>query len=279
MQESTQLRTAGVLADKNARLAAARRLIRRKARRDAGRFLAEGAQAVREALASAGVVEELFLTEDSQDRYPDLVRAAGIHGVDVAVISDAAAAGLSQTVTPQGLVAVCRSIDVPLTVSLGGPVRLGAALVEANDPGNVGTIIRAADAAGAESVVLTEDSVDVYNGKTVRATAGSLFHVQVSCDVTAEQVIETARASGMQILATTGGGSVDLDELSDAGQLQHPTLWVFGNEARGLPEQVLEAADERVRVPIYGRAESLNLSAAAAICLYASARAQRRGGS
>jgi TrmH family RNA methyltransferase len=145
-------------------------------------------------------------------------------------------------------------------------------LVEPNDPGNLGTIVRTADAAGADAVVL-DGGVDPYNGKAVRASAGSLFHLPVVDYPTADLL---AMTGGMTTLATTGAGSTDLDRLADVGTLARPTVWLFGNEARGLPDPLISAADHSVRVPIYGRAESLNLAVAAAVCLYASARAQRR---
>ncbi len=272
---------------------AARRLSRRQARRESGRFLAEGAQAVRSALR-AGAVLELFATPAALARNADLLT-----DVDVSQVSEKDVAALSDTVTPQGLVAVCRRVDVPIGDALRG-ARLVAVLVEPNDPGNAGTILRTADAAGADAVVLA-GGVDVYNGKCVRATAGSLFHLDVVIDVQVADVLRAASEAGLRVLATTGaapdsisggsfsggsfsGGSISggsivdssvaLDSMAD---LQRPTAWLFGTEAHGLPDHVLACADQRVRVPIYGRAESLNLAAAAAVCLYASARAQRAG--
>lgn len=179
--------------------------------------------------------------------------------------------------TPQGLVAVCRAVDVPLEQALAKQPRLLAVLVEANDPGNAGTILRTADAAGAAAVLFAGDSVDVYNGKLVRASAGSLFHLDLVTGLDPVTAIEACRAAGLSTLATTGAGSRELDELIDDGTLAGQVAWLFGNEARGLPDPVLAAADQTVRVPIYGRAESLNLAAAAAVCLYSSARAQRIG--
>jgi TrmH family RNA methyltransferase len=223
--------------------------------------------AVREALA-AGVVLELFATGEAIDRHPELTGEA-------VEISTKDAVALSETVTPQGLVAVCR-MDEPTHAQLleRGP-RLLVALVEPNDPGNVGAIIRTADAAGADAVVL-DGGVDPYNGKAVRSSAGSLFHLPV-VQWAVPDLLSRTRDVGMTALATTGGGKVDLDELADAGALARPTVWLFGTEAHGLPPAVLESADHTVRVPIYGRAESLNLAAAAAVCLYATARAQRNG--
>jgi TrmH family RNA methyltransferase len=251
-----------LLSSSNARLAAARRLTRRSARRETGRFLAEGAQAVREALAASAVLE-LFATAEAMERYPSLTG-------DAAEISPKDAVALSETVTPQGLVAVCAVPSTSWPAVLDARPRLVAVLVEPNDPGNLGTIIRTADAAGADAVVV-DGGVDPYNGKAVRASAGSLFHLPV-LPAPASSVL----SSGLLTLATSGAGTDDLDSLADDGTLARPSAWLFGTEAHGLPAPMLGAAARTVRVPIYGRAESLNLAAAAAVCLYASARAQRR---
>jgi RNA methyltransferase, TrmH family len=264
-----------LIADTNARLVAARRLTRRQPRREAGRFLAEGAQAVREALGRPKVVLSIFATAEALDRNTKLVDAARTLGVRVDEVSVRAAAGLSETVRPQGIVAVCRKVHVPLRKAFETDPRLVAVLVDANDPGNAGTILRTADAAGATAVVFAGDSVDVYNGKVVRASAGSIFHVHVVTDVTAEEAVAAARAAGCAVLAATGTGADDLNDLADGHALDKATAWLFGNEANGLSDEVLACADRTVRVPLYGHAESLNVAAAAAVCLYASARAQR----
>jgi RNA methyltransferase, TrmH family len=257
------------------RVAVASRLRRRRDRDRSDRFLAEGPQAVREALASPGTVLELFVTADAARRHPALPDAAQQAGVPVSPISDDAAAALSETVTPQGVVALCRRIDVPLPEALAAAPRLVAVLVDIRDPGNAGTVLRTADAAGAGAVVFAGDVVDPYNGKCVRASAGSLFHVAVVRAADPVAAAGALRAAGSQVFAATGHGATDLDDLSD-GALARPTTWLFGSEAHGLPPEVVEAADARVRVPLHGRAESLNLAAAAAVCLYTSARAQRR---
>ena len=252
------------------RVVAARRLQRRRDRDQTGRFLAEGPQAVREALA-AGVVLELFGTEPALDRHADLAA----HATVVSPVTDEALAALAETVQPQGLVAVCAQIDVPLPEALAKRPRLVAVAAEIRDPGNAGTVLRTADAAGAGAVIFAGDAVDPYNGKCVRASAGSLFHVDVVRDRSTATVIGALRDAGIQVLAATGYGDDDLDGLLDDGSLARPTAWLFGSEAHGLPDDLLAAADRRVRVPIYGGAESLNLAAAAAVCLYASARAMR----
>jgi TrmH family RNA methyltransferase len=249
-----------------------RRLDRRSARAAERRFVVEGPQAVREALG-AGALLELFA---EPGRQPDLEAVARGRGVPVVPVAPQVLAALAGTVTPQGVVGVAALVDVPLGTALAGAPRLVAVLERVADPGNAGTVLRTADAAGAAAVVLTEGSVDPHNGKCVRATAGSLFHLPVAAGPPLPEVVDAARARGLQVLATTGTGADDLDELADAGELARPTAWLFGNEAAGLTAEAVSAADRTVRVPLHGRAESLNLATAAAVCLYASARAQRR---
>jgi TrmH family RNA methyltransferase len=250
------------------RIVAARRLQRRRDRDQTGRFLAEGPQAVRAAL-TAGVVRELFGTESALSRHADLAMLAPV----VSPVTDDAVQALAETVHPQGLVAVCDQADVPLAEVLDG--RLLAVAADIRDPGNAGTVLRTADAAGADAVIFAGDAVDPYNGKCVRASAGSLFHVDVVRERDSVTVARALRGAGLLVLAATGHGDDDLDDLFDRGLLSQRTAWLFGSEAHGLSDDLLAAADRRVRVPIYGGAESLNLAAAAAVCLYASARAMR----
>jgi RNA methyltransferase, TrmH family len=185
-------------------------------------------------------------------------------------------AELAQTVTPQGLLAVCRFIDVPLERLVAARPRLVVLLANVRDPGNAGTVLRTADAAGADGVVFSDASVDPYNSKCVRASAGSLFHLPLVAGCTLQEATAALRGAGLRVLAADGGADRTLTEKSGDGTLDRPTAWLFGNEAWGLPADLLALADEAVAVPIYGQAESLNLAAAAAVCLYASASAQRR---
>lgn len=248
------------------RVQAVRRLARRSARVAEGRFVVEGPQAVREALPT---LLELYVEPDS---HAELVAAAPC---PVTVVGREVLAAMAQTVTPQGVLGVAALLDVPLDSALAGRPRLVAVLVTISDPGNAGTVIRTADAAGAGAVVLTEGSTDPHGGKCVRATAGSLWHLPVVHGPTVAQTVDALRAARLQVLATTAGGTDHLDELADRGELAGPTAWLFGNEAVGLSAASLALADRTVRVPIFGRAESLNLASAAAVCLYASARAQQ----
>lgn len=266
-----------MLTQRSDRIRDAHKLTRRRGRDKTGRFLAEGPQAVREVLAEAagprpGLVIELFAREDAAVRHADLVGTALDIGIPVSHATDAAMALLSDTVTPQGLVALCRSLTVPAAEALAGG-RLVVLLAEVRDPGNAGTVIRCADAAGADAVVLTTGSVDPHSGKVVRASAGSLFHLPIAAEIPPAEAVTTARQAGLTVLAADGSAETDLVAAARDGLLDRPTAWLFGNEAWGLPDELRRLADEAVRVPIYGRAESLNLATAAAVCLYSSATA------
>ena len=207
----------------------------------------------------------MFATVEATERYALWRDAAPVWSV----VDDRALASLSDSVTPAGVVAVCRFLDVQLPAR----PRLVAICADVRDPGNAGTVIRTADAAGADGVVLAGSSVDAYNPKTVRASVGSLFHLPVVVEPDVAAAVAAARASGLTVLAADGDGETSLD---DAGELLgRRTAWLFGNEAWGLPPEVAALADHRIRIPIHGRAESLNLSTAAALCLYASASAHR----
>ncbi|WP_040777421.1 TrmH family RNA methyltransferase [Nocardia pneumoniae] len=254
---------------RNPRVVAAVKLQRGAQRRKTGRFLAEGANAVAAALETARV-HELFYSRAAAERDHALIAAAAATGVRTTLVSDRAAQHLSETVTAPGLIAVCDLIDVPLAHILDASPRILAVPVEMAEPGNAGTLVRVADSVGADGVVLAGDTVDPHNGKCVRASAGSIFHVPIARHRDVGETLESIAAAGITILATAANGEVDLD---DADELfTRPVAWLFGNEAHGLDPAVARRADHRVRIPIRGRAESLNLATAAAICLYANSR-------
>lgn len=298
-QQPGQIATA-----RSARVAASRKLLRRAARRSEGAFLADGPQAVREALRFHGSdaddvrveVHEVYVDAALIERHRELLELAEARGLRVVPCDAKAIGSLSDAVTPQGILARCSTLDVPLSALVhptfvddrrsraetsqaesvrNHGARLLAVPVDVRDPGNLGTIIRCADASGAGGVAILGDSVDPYNPKAVRSTAGSLFHVPITIDPDPFAAITAMKGSGLQIIATEGEASTDLDDVIDTGGLAAPTAWLFGNEAHGLPDEIAELADIRLRIPIRGYAESLNLSTAAAICLFASARAQR----
>lgn len=248
-------------------MVAAAKLLRLAGRRRAGRFIVEGANLV-EAAIRHGLVVEVFATESALERFADLLEGSEVHA-----ITDKAAKSLSDTVTPVGLYAVCTPPDVSLEEVLAGNPRLVLVAVATSEPGNAGTLIRIADAMGADAVVLTDDSVDPFNGKCLRASAGSIFALPVLESSDSGTLITALRSAGLTIRATT----LDADTVLDAVDLAVPTAWLFGSEAHGISADVAALADERVRVPMWGGAESLNVAAAAAICMYESARTLRHG--
>lgn len=251
-------------------LRSARRLSNRRGRDDSAQLLAEGPQAVREAL-TAGLIRTLFVTEAAAERHQDL-----LGGDRVLLVDEAQLASLTDTVTPQGMVAVCDQPRATLDDVLAASPRLVVICAEVRDPGNAGTVIRCADAFGADAVILTHGSVELANPKTVRASVGSVFHLPIVTGVDIADAVSSVQAAGLRVLAADGAGERTLDVLARVGDLDGPTAWLMGNEAWGLPADVAALADEVVRVPMWGQAESLNLSTAAAVCLYATAEAQRR---
>jgi len=257
------------LTPKSARVVAAVKLQRHTGRIRSGRFLAEGPNLV-EAAAARHMVEEVFATAAAADRHRGL-----LHELPVTLVTEPAAKALSDTVTPSGLVAVCRIPDPRLDGLLAANPTLIAVAVDLSEPGNAGTLIRIAHAMGAAAVVFAGNSVDPYNGKCLRSSAGSILAVPVISEPDTAGLLAQLRSAGLQIVATTLDGDTSLDDAD--GLLAAPTAWVFGPEAQGLPGAVAGQADHRVLIPMSASAESLNVAAAAAICLYQSARAQRQG--
>lgn len=285
----------------NPRVISAVKLHRSAARRKSGLFLAEGANSVTAAF-DTGRIRELFYSTDGAVRSGELIAAVTRSGVPATLVSDRAARALGDTVTPPGLVAVCDLVDVPLQdvltpASAGRPQRSGngvqdsadraetqgaggdtplllAAPVGIADPGNTGTVIRVADAVGADGIVLAGDCVDPHNGKCVRSAAGSVFHLPLAREPNVDAVLDACDQAGISTVATVADGDVDLDEADEL--LAGPVAWLFGNEAHGLDPAVASRATYRLRIPMRGRAESLNLATAAAICLYASSRVRHR---
>ncbi len=254
------------------RVRAVAALSRRSARERTGWFVAEGPQAVREAVTHrADLVVDVYVTETALARHSDIVATAQRAALTVHVASDQVVAAMADAQTPQGLLAVCRIPRVGLDEVLEAQPRLVCVLAQVRDPGNAGTVLRGADAFGADAVVVTDGSVDVWSPKVVRSTAGSAFHLPVVTGVDARATVAALRRAGLRAYAADGAGPRTLAEV-DLGA-RH--AWVMGNEAWGLADELLADCDEVVRVPIVGRAESLNLAMAATVCLYASATAGR----
>jgi len=252
------------------RVAAVKRLHSSRGRRDARLFIAEGPQSVREALHQPGVVEELYLSSAATSSCTDLAESAS---VPVTVVTDEVLAAMGETQAPQGILAICRWVTRPIEDVLRPGISMAVILDGAGDPGNVGTIIRTAHAAGAGGLVLTHDSVDPHNGKCVRATAGSLFHLPIATGADAAEIASLARSTGLLLAVTAADGEVDLYDLVGRAERQ-PLAWVLGSEAHGVGDALRSVADVTVRIPMFAATESLNVGSAAAICLYADAAAR-----
>ena len=248
------------------------KLNKKDARSETGLFLLEGPQGLKEALNRPRLIVELYATEDAVARYSDLFERAQAARIELQLVTEQVLKVMTDTATPQGILAVCEQLHVSLEDVIAIKPQLIALLANIRDPGNAGTVLRAADAAGADAVIFSDNSVDVYNPKVVRSTTGSLFHLPVVIGASITETIASLQAAGLQAFAADGGGR-SLTELAP-GTLAKPTVWVFGNEAWGFEPETLQAVDETVGLPIYGAAESLNLATAASVCLYESAFAQ-----
>lgn len=267
---------ADLTSTRSERVTEVRHLHDRRHRAERGAFVVEGPQAVREALAHG--VLELYLTEPAALRYPEFVEEARGSGARISLATDEVLAAMSETRQSQGVIAVSPLVTRPLA-AVTAAARAGAGLVvvldAVSDPGNAGTILRTADAMGADAVIFTEGSVDPHNGKCVRSTAGSIFHVSVTADASVDETIAACRDSGLALVTADAHAHQSLD-VADA-LLRQPVAWIFGSEAHGVREEWRAAVTGAVRIPMAGQAESLNLAAAAAICLYATERARADG--
>ncbi len=249
------------------RVRSVRALARRAVRVRTGRFVVDGPQGVREAVRYAAErVLDVYVTADAAERHREIVEVASEARLWLHEVSDEVMVALSGTDSPQGLLAVLRDAPTSLADVLAAAPRLLVVLAHVRDPGNAGTVIRGADALGADAVLVSKASVDVHAPKVVRSTAGSIFHLPVVTGLDLEETLGALRSHGIRLLAADAAGSTSLPE----ADLAPAHAWVLGNEAWGLDERVRSACDDVVAVPIRGHAESLNLAMAATLCLYAS---------
>lgn len=253
------------------RVRAVAKLAKKSRRHDAKMFLVEGPQALREALTHRpeGVID-VFVTEAARTKHSDVVDLAEAAGIDVEVVNEEVLEQMADTGTPQGVIGVQDMFETNLAAVVAQSPRLVVLLDRVSDPGNAGTIIRVAVAAGADAVIVTDESVDIYNPKVVRSTTGSLFHLPIVTGVALSEAMDALRGAGLQIVAADTSGD-PLPDVVAAGGLAQPTAWLLGNEAHGLSDEVLGQCDRVVSVPQYGPVESMNLATAAAVCIYQSA--------
>jgi TrmH family RNA methyltransferase len=242
---------------KAAKVRGVAKLVKKEARRETGLFLLEGPQGFREALERPKLILEAFATEEALARHADMFAKAKASRIEVQLVSEQVLAALSDTNTPQGVVAVCHQFDVSLEDVIATKPKLVALLSQIRDPGNAGTVLRAADAAGADAVIFTAGSVDIYNTKVVRSTTGSMFHLPFVVDVDINEAVDALKAAGIQVLAADASGD-SLPALALDGSLNTPTAWMFGNEAWGFEPEILKLADRVVAVRLYSSAFQQN---------------------
>jgi RNA methyltransferase, TrmH family len=249
---------------------------RRNARQAERSFVVEGAKVLGEALAAGVAVESVFvdrsLMATGAEALQQLLDQAYAAGSRVYELEHGVLARVADTVTPQPVLAVVPQIDVPLARLDQLGADLIVVCVEVRDPGNAGTVLRSAEAAGAGGVVCCDGSVDVFNPKTVRASAGALFHVPVVSGGDATEVLAQLGSWGLRRLGTASRGGQVYDETDLSGRV----ALVFGNEAHGLPADLQAVMDGVVTIPMAGRAESLNVGMAAAVLCFEAARQRRQ---
>ena len=260
------------------RVRAVAKLAKKSRRQEAGLFLVEGPQAVREALSHAsGDVVDVFMTAQAFSKNSDLVALTQDLGIEIEQVTEQVLEQMADTTTPQGVVAVCQMHNQPLESVVNAESKLLVVLDRVSDPGNAGTIIRVAVAAGADGVIVTSESVDIYNPKVVRSTTGSIFHIPVVTGVDWHEAVAALKGADIQVIAADMSGQ-PLPVLANSGVLAKPTAWLFGNEAHGLDDEALAASDHTASFPQFGPLESMNLATAAAVCVYQSAFAQHPEG-
>lgn len=250
----------------NPQVKAAAELKQKKYRQQQGLFLAEGLRTVEEAVHSKTVVS-IFYTAIDDDRTRCVLEEAAAQQLKLYCVSDAVMKKIADTDTPQGIIAVCKVQDVTLDKLLSKGEML-LVLDRVGDPGNLGTMLRTADAAGIGGVVLLKGCVDIYAPKTVRSSMGSLFHVPVVSGVAEDKFIAEAKDAGYELLVTSLEGADNLYKADLGGRI----AFVMGNEAGGVSARLLERADKRVFIPMAGRAESLNVAIAAGIVMFEALR-------
>ncbi len=232
-------------------------------------FVAEGIQAVREALEPKLLeglkVKQLFLTSTGLQKISSEINLDGLDNVEIFEVTDQVMKEMADSESPQGILALCSSKSLKLADLWRLQPRKVAYFWQIQDPGNAGTVIRTADACGFDAIIFSDNSVDIFNPKTIRATVGSLWHIPVITDVEISEFIAESQTHNFKSFALMGQGESTLNTelITRSGE---KSLWIFGNEARGLPD--LPDTVESVRIPMKGHAESLNVASAAAIVMH-----------
>ena len=245
---------------------AAAELKQKKYRTQNGLYLAEGLRTAEEAVAYKAV-ETLFYVATDDDRTMRLLEDAAMQNIKLVCVNENVMKKIADTETPQGIIAICK-MRQPKLENLLASGKMLLVLDRVGDPGNIGTMLRTADAAGIGGLVLLKGCADIYAPKTVRSSMGSLFHIPVLSGVSEQEFISAAKKAGYDLLVTCLDGADNLYKADLSGRI----AFVMGNEAGGVSETLLEKADKRVYIPMAGRAESLNVAMAAGIVMFEALR-------
>ncbi|OGB87825.1 hypothetical protein A3H38_03780 [candidate division WOR-1 bacterium RIFCSPLOWO2_02_FULL_46_20] len=243
-------------------------LEKRSARKKEGKFVVEGPHLVEALLRSPGASENRFDFVIYSKNSPLLEK---LKGIDCYKVSPKQFADISEVESPQGILAVVREKKYGLKDVLGGLIVFCAGV---QDPGNLGTIIRTADAVGASGIILSKGTVDLYNSKVIRSSMGSIFHLPI---VPVDDIAETVKAlksKHIKIVAADINGEKDYFLV----EYKEPTAILVGNEGAGLAAEVVKLADEVVKIPMPGKAESLNVGISTAVVLYEALRQREYAG-
>ncbi len=250
----------------NPAVKAAAELKQKKYRTQNCLYLAEGLRTAEEAVAYKAV-ETLFYVATDDERTMRLLEDAAAQNIKLVCVSENVMKKIADTETPQGIIAVCK-MRQPKLENLLASGKMLLVLDRVGDPGNIGTMLRTADAAGIGGLVLLKGCADIYAPKTVRSSMGSLFHIPVLSGVSEQEFVSAAKKAGYDLLVTCLDGADNLYKADLSGRI----AFVMGNEAGGVSETLLAKADKRVYIPMAGRAESLNVAMAAGIVMFEALR-------
>lgn len=259
-----------ITSPRNQHIQRVRKLVKKGVRDASREFLVEGPTGVKEALLR-GRVLSLFVEGPVSPSYTDILELAAARRITIWEVSGQVMGSISRTETPPGVIAIARHVDVAPEKLINSGFDLAVLLAQVRDPGNVGTILRTARAAGAQAAFLSEGTTDLYNPKVVRAAAGAVFGVPVARDVNMQVILKELRGTGVRTIAADPRGDTEYDQTDMTGSV----AFVLGNEAWGIDKELKELVDHRVRIPMHPEAESLNVAASSAILLFEVLRQRR----
>ena len=241
-----------------------KKLKERRVRDKEGLYILEGLRLIEEAIKAKVEIENIIISKDYEDKFEDFLIKSNTLNIKTNILSNNLFTQIASTENPQGIIAIAKKKDNEKTLS--GDFYLICDKVQ--DPGNLGTIIRTAHAAGVNGIILTKGTVDIYNDKTIRSTMGSIFYIPIFYDDKNYSIIKSLKEDGFNLVATSLAESKNFFE----EDLKGKTILAVGNEGNGISDELFELADKKVKIPMPGGAESLNVSIATSIILFEKVR-------